>query len=253
MTTADAARQVEAMRARSDVVVSCEGVARTYGRGDRAVVAIHGASIEVKLSARIALVGRSGSGKSTLLHLMAGLEAPTTGSVTWPCLSAEASDRPGRPAAGVVGRPGGVSMVFQAASLVPALTVRENVELALLLKAVPAGKARDRALRALGEVGLADLIDRLPEELSGGQAQRVAVARAIVTEPRLLLADEPTGRLDAATGGVVINALEEAARRTGAALVVATHDLTIARRLRTRWQLRDGRLDTDHDPTGGGE
>nr|WP_202890057.1 ABC transporter ATP-binding protein [Actinopolymorpha rutila] len=216
-------------------------VSRTYGR---AVVAVHGVDCEVRLGTRIALVGRSGSGKSTLLHLMAGLEAPTTGTIEWPGLAsvhAEDSD----PEA--VRRPVGVSVVFQAPSLVPALNVRENVLLALLLKGET--DSSHRAMRALDVVGVAELADRLPEELSGGQAQRVAVARAIVTGPRLLLADEPTGRLDVTTGRAVVTALEAAARHTGAALLIATHDLGIAERLGTRWMMRDGRLDTAYEDT----
>lgn len=221
------------------VAVSCAGVSLTYGRGYRAVVAVHGISCDIRLGDRIALVGRSGSGKSTLLHLLAGLEIPTTGTIAWPALGPEGVEQP---AVGVAGRPRTISVVFQSASLVPALTAVENVELALLLNGVARAEARDRAAEALAVIGVGDLADRLPEELSGGQAQRVTIARGIASDPQLLLADEPTGRLDTKTGHLVVDALEIAADRSGAALVVATHDATVARRMPVRWEMHDGRI-----------
>jgi putative ABC transport system ATP-binding protein len=178
---------------------------------------------------QVALTGPSGSGKSTLLHLLAGLDMPTGGTIAWPGLD-------GSPE----GRPGLIGMVFQGPSLLPPLDVTENVALPLLLAGCQEAQARERAAAALHDVGLDELAARLPEELSGGQAQRVAVARALASRPRVILADEPTGQLDSAHAAQVAGLLLEAATLLGAALVLSTHDLTIADRLPDRWQMADG-------------
>jgi ABC-type lipoprotein export system ATPase subunit len=146
-------------------VVRVRDLARTFGSGPRAVVAVHGASCDVYAGDHIALSGPSGSGKTTLLHLLAGLARPTAGTVEWPAVG----DRRRL-------RPGPIAMVFQAPSLLAALDVLENVSLPLLLQHVAPDVARDAALAALEHLGLESLATRLPEELSGGQAQRVAVA-----------------------------------------------------------------------------
>jgi putative ABC transport system ATP-binding protein len=214
----------------------CTDLSRTYGSGRNTVVAVHGATCAVPPAARIALIGPSGSGKSTLLHLMAGLEQPTAGERTWPGLGGDPARTPWL-----------VGVVFQAPSLLLPLDVAENTELPLLLAGVDRAEARERALRALADLGLADLAPKLPEELSGGQAQRVAVARVLAGRPRLILADEPTGQLDHETGTHVLDVLLHAADRLGAAVVVSTHDPVVADRLTTRWTVADGRL----HPTGG--
>jgi ABC-type lipoprotein export system ATPase subunit len=231
--TPDTAPAPAAGAAEPQVVVRCRGVARTFGRGGGAVVAVHGASGDVREGARIALTGPSGSGKSTLLHLLAGLDTPTAGTVEWPALGPPERLRPGP-----------VAVVFQAPSLLPPLDVVENVALPLVLGGDDETAARGAALAALDRLELGDLARKLPEELSGGQAQRVAVARALVGAPRLLLADEPTGQLDHVTGGHLVDALIETAGLTGCALVVATHDPAVAERLAARWHMIDGRLST---------
>jgi putative ABC transport system ATP-binding protein len=222
---------VSGMSGVSDVLVRCEGVARTYGRGPVAVVAIHGVDCEVRAGEHIALMGPSGSGKSTLLHLLAGLDEPTVGRVSWPALGGSPQDLP----AGTVG------LVFQGPSLLPALNVAENVALPLLLAGCSPADARARAEDQLAQLGLAELSNLLPEEISGGQAQRVGVARALINRPRLILADEPTGQLDRESAAVVIQALAESAARAGAGLVVSTHDPAVAGRLPIRWDMADGR------------
>ncbi|MGJ5755197.1 putative ABC transport system ATP-binding protein [Streptomyces puniciscabiei] len=211
---------------RDEVLVTCADAALTFGRGTQAVVAVHGANLEIGSGDRLAVVGPSGSGKSSLLHLLAGLEQPTSGTVR---------------RATFLG-PYDIGLVFQGDSLIPALNVVENTALPLVLADRPESEARQAALAALTLVDAADLADRLPEEISGGQAQRVAVARVLAQSPRLILADEPTGRLDHATGGRVLDALLTAADHTGAALVVTTHDPAVAARLTTRRAMRDGRL-----------
>jgi ABC-type lipoprotein export system ATPase subunit len=191
-------------------LVRCDAVARTFGSGRTAVVALHGATCEIWAGERIALMGPSGSGKSTLVHLLAGLEKPTSGTITWPALGD-----------GSALRPGPIALVLQGPSLLTPLDVVENVALPLILAGVDE-----------------------PEALSGGQMQRVAIARALVLPPRLLLADEPTGQLDHQTAKHAVDVLVEAAAEVGAALVVSTHDPAVGERLDHIWRVADGRLVT---------
>ena len=214
-------------------LVRCDAVARTYGSGPTATVALHDTSCSVPAEAQIAITGPSGSGKSTLLHLMAGLDEPTVGTVSWPAIGEQAALRPGP-----------VAMVFQGPSLLPPLTVLENVALPLQLEGTAELDARAAARNALSRLDLDELADKLPEELSGGQAQRVAVARVLAGRPRLILADEPTGQLDRRSADAVIDTLMRVAGDHGAALVVSTHDPRVSERLTTQWSVTDGRLTT---------
>jgi putative ABC transport system ATP-binding protein/lipoprotein-releasing system ATP-binding protein len=212
-------------------LVRCVGVTRTYGRGQTATVALQAADCEVQAGQRIALVGPSGSGKSTLLHLMAGLDDPTTGEVSWPAIGTRDELRPAR-----------VAVVFQGPSLLPPLTVLENTALPLVIGGMADLHARGVARGALRTLDLEDLADNLPEEISGGQAQRVAVARALAGQPDLILADEPTGQLDSVNGAAVVDVLLAASAHAGAALVISTHDLQVAGRLPERWEMHSGEL-----------
>jgi putative ABC transport system ATP-binding protein len=212
-------------------LVSCVDVARTYGAGTRAVVAVHGVTCAVTDASRVALKGRSGSGKTTLLQLMAGLDTPTRGRVTWPGLGGPPHDDQSR-----------VGIVFQSESLVPALTALENVALPLVLRGVGHQLALTEARRAMRRLDLETFAEQLPDELSGGQAQRTAVARVLTMRPRLILADEPTGQLDRDSGDQVINVLLAVADELGSGLVVSTHDPHVAECLDTVWQMRDGAL-----------
>lgn len=221
-----------------DVIVRADGVARTFGRGSSAVVAVHGVTCVVRAGDMIALAGASGSGKSTLMHLLAGLDVPTAGTITWPAIGDRAALRPGP-----------IAVVFQAPSLMPPLDVVENVALPLQLAGVDRVTALQSAELALRRLDLESLASSLPDELSGGQAQRVAVARVLVGRPRLILADEPTGQLDHASGAMVIDALITTADEIGAALVVNTHDALVAQRFPQRWTMHDGRLTITSDPT----
>jgi ABC-type lipoprotein export system ATPase subunit len=224
MTTAPQPREGVAL-------VRCDNVARTYGRGPAAVVAVHGATCEIWPEQCVAITGPSGSGKSTLLHLLAGLDDPTAGTVTWPALGDRSTLRPGP-----------VGVVFQGPSLLPALDVTENVALPALLSGESERNARRAASNALDLLGLDGLGAKLPEELSGGQSQRVAVARVLAGRPLLIVADEPTGQLDHTVAGQVIDALLHAALRLGAGLIISTHDPAIAARCVERWEMRDGAL-----------
>jgi ABC-type lipoprotein export system ATPase subunit len=212
-------------------LVRCVGAGRVFGRGSAATVALEPTDLEIAPGARVALVGPSGSGKSTLLHLLAGLDEPTQGTVAWPAIG----DRDAL-------RPGPVAVVFQGPSLLPPLTVEENVALPLILAGERDDAAHARARAALDVLDLGGLADKLPEEISGGQAQRVAVARAVAGAPRLLLADEPTGQLDRDNGAALVDVLLAAAEHTDAALVISTHDPTVAGRLPERWEMARGRL-----------
>jgi ABC-type lipoprotein export system ATPase subunit len=212
-------------------LVRCDGVARTFGRGPTAVVAVRRVTCEIRAGQRVAVTGPSGSGKSTLLHLFAGLDEPTIGQISWPGLG-------GREAL----RPGPVAVVFQGPSLLPGLDVVENVALPLILAGSTEGAARAAALAALDRFDLRSLGAKLPDELSGGQSQRVAVARALAGQPRLILADEPTGQLDHAHAAAVVDELLRASDQSGAALVLSTHDPGIAERMPERWRMADGEL-----------
>jgi ABC-type lipoprotein export system ATPase subunit len=219
------------MSLESEYLVRCVDVARTFGSGHAAVVAVYGVNCVVRAGEQIALMGPSGSGKSSLLHLMGALDTPTSGEVSWPALGAKADLRPGP-----------IGVVFQGPSLLAPLDVEENVALPLLLRGVDPETATVSAHAALTRLDLNELASKLPEELSGGQAQRVAVARVLASSPRLILADEPTGQLDHVTGAHVIDVLLDTAAEIGAALVVSTHDPVVANRLAIRWEMVDGRL-----------
>ncbi|WP_420597303.1 ABC transporter ATP-binding protein [Deinococcus sp.] len=208
-------------------LVSFENVRRDFGT----VAAIKGASAAIYPGDRIALLGSSGSGKSTLLHLLGGLDQPSGGAVEWPALGDPTQLRPGK-----------VAFVFQAQSLMPPLTALENVALPLLLLGAAPEEAQQQAAAALETLELASIAGQLPEELSGGQAQRVAVARALMTRPQLILADEPTGQLDSATAQHLMDVLL-AALGPDTALVLATHDLAVARRMQSVWRMENGVLE----------
>ncbi len=217
-----------------EMLAHMEKCGRTYARGKTPVVAVASATCTILPGDRIALMGTSGSGKSTLLHLLSGLDRPTSGSVSWPALGACETLRPTK-----------VGLVFQMPSLLAPLTVVENVEIPLLLGEASAEKARAAALDALDHIGLKSIAEKLPEELSGGQAQRVAVARALASGPKLLLADEPTGQLDHPTAQQLFDVLLASLEGTQTALVVATHDKTVATRMHTVWHMQHGILEVN--------
>ncbi|MDB5054407.1 MAG: transporter ATP-binding protein [Bacilli bacterium] len=215
-------------------LLEAQSIACEYFSGNTRVVAVDSATCKIKAGDRIALVGPSGSGKSTLLQLLGGLEAPTSGILTWPLLG----DRTNL-------RPMNIGFIFQTQSLLPPLSVVENVELPLLLTDMNRKQAREMALEALSRIRLEHLANKLPEELSGGQSQRVAVARVIACRPKLILADEPTGQLDYATADHLFNVLLSTLDYSDTALIVATHDIKIAQRLDTQWFMKQGRLEVD--------
>lgn len=212
----------------TEPLVEADRASRRYGQSEAPVV--KEVSCGIFPGDRIVATGRSGSGKSSLLHLLAGLDVPTSGLVSWPALGPRQGLRPGK-----------IGFAPQASSLFPALSIVENVTLPLTLLG-QSDQSGDKARAILDRLGLLDLAEKLPQEISGGQAQRVAVARALVTEPALFIADEPTGQLDSATGARLIRLLNEIGDRTGMALLIATHDEAIAAGFEMRWQINDGRL-----------
>jgi ABC-type lipoprotein export system ATPase subunit len=213
-----------------DVLVEGKDVARRFSQGGSDILALRPASFAIRSADRIALLGRSGSGKSTLVHLIAGLDAPTGGALSWPALARDSALRPTY-----------IGIVFQAPSLIPTLSVIENVEVPLRIGG-RISSPRTQAMAALEALGLASLADKVPDELSGGQAQRVALARAIALKPRLILADEPTGQLDQSIARQTVNTLLDSLEGSDTAVVVATHDPSVAERMKTTWLMDHGEL-----------
>jgi putative ABC transport system ATP-binding protein len=199
------------------------------------VRALDGISFTVEGGSSVAITGPSGSGKSTLLGVMGGLTRPTSGSISIGGSRLSAMSERDRSDF----RRSHIGFVYQADNLLPYLTLLENVGLQLALNGEPSGAGRSKAV--LASLGLADLADRLPDHLSGGQRQRASVARAIVNQPEIILADEPTGALDAANAAGVIDHLLGMQRKIGATLIMVTHDRDAAGRLDRQIHLRDGR------------
>jgi putative ABC transport system ATP-binding protein len=203
-------------------VVQARGLERQYGEGATAVHALRGVSLDVEQAQLVAVMGPSGSGKSTLMHTLAGLDTPTSGTVT--IAGTEITDLDDAKLTRL--RRDHIGFVFQFFNLLPMLTAEENVLLPLSI----AGERPDREWleELLAKMGLADRRRHRPSELSGGQQQRVAIARALVTRPTILFADEPTGNLDSKTGGEILDLLRDSAREYGQTIVMVTHEARAA-------------------------
>jgi putative ABC transport system ATP-binding protein len=202
------------------------GVTKLYAKGRQTVPAVRDVSLSIEDGQWLAVQGRTGHGKSTLLNLLGGLDRPTSGTVELDGqdLGQLREDRVTRLRARSIG------FIFQTFNLVPTLSAAENVEAALIPLRIGAAERHRRVDAALDSIGLADRARHLPGEMSGGQQQRAAIARAVVKEPAVLLADEPTGNLDEDTRDEIINLLEKLWRERGLTLVLVTHDTAIARR-----------------------
>jgi len=216
--------------------VTAEGVTKQVATPDHVLTIVRRASFSVAAGEAVAILGASGSGKSTLLGLLAGLDVPSEGRVLVDGEDLFALSEDGRAKL----RARMVGFVFQSFQLLPALTALENVMLPLELAG--GADAAARARRVLARVGLAERLGHYPRQLSGGEQQRVAVARAFVTEPALLFADEPTGNLDSATGEQVIDLLFEMNRERGTTLILVTHDSDLARRCDRRLHISAGEI-----------
>ncbi|MDG9694380.1 ABC transporter ATP-binding protein [Streptomyces mutabilis] len=222
----------------TEAMVRVEGVRKAYGHGAAAVHALRGVSFEVPRGELVALKGRSGSGKTTLLNIVGGLDTADAGRVQVDGHELADLDEGGLLAL----RRDRVGFVFQSFGLVPILTAAENVGVPLRLRRTPPREREERVALLLSLVGLADHAAQRPGELSGGQQQRVAVARALANDPALLIADEPTGQLDAETGHAVMELLRAVVRSEQVTALVATHDATLLDLADRVLELRDGEI-----------
>ena len=230
------------MTQNGSIAIRAEHVSRHYQMGSALIRAVDDVSLEIRSGEFLALLGSSGSGKSTLLNLLAGLDRPTSGSIIAQDrnLSEMSSLELARYRSRTVG------MVFQAFNLLPRMTLEENVELPLRLAEVDRGERAGRVREALERVHLEKRLSHRPSELSGGEQQRASLARALVNRPSILLADEPTGNLDSATGHEIMLLLEEIVKSLGTTIILVTHERPLAEKFAGRIVfLADGKMVSD--------
>ncbi len=226
-------------------LIELHNVTKIYDLGEAQVRALDGVDLCIEPGEFLAIIGPSGSGKSTLMHIVGCLDTPTTGAVILDGLTISSASARELPAI----RNQKIGFVFQFFNLLPKLNVLQNVELPMIYAGWPAAKRLARAQAALEAVGLTDRARHRPGQLSGGQAQRAAIARALVNDPKIILADEPTGNLDTATGEAILELFHEL-HRQGRTIAIVTHDPQIAGIAQRQIEIRDGKIvrDTRVDP-----
>lgn len=219
-------------------IVQIRELYKIYKQGDVEVRALDGVSLDIDKGEFVAFMGPSGSGKSTLLHIIAGIDRPTAGT----CLIQNTDIAQLSESQLATWRNSNVGFIFQTFNLIPVLTAQENVEMPLLLTALSASRRKEQARTALKLVGLGDRMHHLPRQLSGGQEQRVAIARALATDPALIVADEPTGNLDAHSASDVMQLLTVLNREMGKTIIMVTHDPKAANYAARTLHLEKGEL-----------
>lgn len=226
------------VNAADDAVLVATDISRQYSQGDLSVDVLNSLSLKINRGDRIGIVGSSGSGKSTLLHLLGGLDKPTNGKVI---LAGQDLSKLSQRARGVL-RNKHLGFVYQFHHLLPEFTALENVSMPLLIRKDSVAKANEKAAHLLARVGLGDRLRHKPSELSGGERQRAAIARALVTDPQVVLADEPTGNLDEGTADKVYELLLELNQESATSFLIVTHDTKLAARMDTVLTLTHGTL-----------
>lgn len=224
----------------TDPVLECRSVVRRFNEGASTLTVLNGVDFRVEPAERVAIIGASGSGKTTLLQIMGGLDEPDEGEVF---INGEAMHGTNEAAKGDL-RNRYVGFVYQFHHLLPEFTAAENVAMPLMIRRESRASAIQQASALLSRVGLGERLNHKPGELSGGERQRAAVARALITKPQLVLADEPTGNLDAGNGGHVLKLMLELNEELKTSLIVVTHDHSIAERMDRILVLEDGQLKT---------
>ena len=223
---------------RTPPIIHLQQVTKSYDTGPRPILALQGVSLEIRRGEFVAVMGPSGCGKSTMLHLMAGIDRPTSGEIGFEGKPFSAMDETQLTRL----RRERVGIVYQLYNLLPHLTLGENVALPLLLAGSPLRDVQQRVAEAIQGLDLTERINHWPHQLSGGEMQRAAVARAVITRPSLLLADEPTGNLDSKAGEAVLTLLQTLNRQEGYTVVLATHSQQAASYAQRIVHLRDGRI-----------
>ena len=220
-------------------IVRTDNLGRTYRTGQIEVAALCMIDLAIEPGEFLAIVGPSGSGKTTLLNMIGALDSPSHGKIFFE----EEDLTAARPALLAEIRLKKIGFVFQAYNLIPVLTAIENIEYVMLLQGWPEKKRREKAFALLKEVGLEGFANRRPADMSGGQQQRVAVARAIASEPKIVLADEPTANLDSKTGAALIDLMHELNQKKGVTFVFSTHDPMVMQRAQRLIRLKDGMIE----------
>mgnify|MGYP001828945519 CR=1 FL=1 len=221
--------------------IKCRELCKTYRQGDAVVKALDHVTLDIEPGSFICLSGPSGSGKTTLLNAIGGLDELDSGEIS---INGERVDQLGKgPLADL--RLHHIGFVFQAYNLIPVLTARENVEFVMQVQGLSAAERKKRSMAILSEVGLDGMEDRRPAELSGGQQQRVAVARAIVSQPKLVLADEPTANLDSVTAEHLMELFRELNEAHGVTFLLSTHDERVMRYAKRLLRMQDGKVISD--------